>query len=131
MGFTISRAAGDFANAFPLPRNLVCIESSAADNESGPGSNVGIRLCIRTASQGAAFAQETQSLKDPKDDRVPTWSQPSKCEMLDVLSQKPKIKIFGNFTGKSETLLLDGVKVSFGNVNLTYEDCDTQMSRIA
>merc|ERR1712093_415144 len=136
LNFTLGKSSGNFSSGVTAtPRNLLCMESSAADNATGPGSNDGIRLCIRESWQGADFTgattsysfamTESQWLQDPKDNRVSKWYTPSKCDFLDVISQGPVFKIYGNLTQGPETILFDDFKIQFGEKDISHRECTT------
>lgn len=68
---------------------------------------------------------ESNWLMDPKDNRVTKWYTPSKCEFLDVISQGPVFKIYGNLTAGPETILMDGFKIEYGETDISHRECST------
>jgi len=119
LSFHLSSSSGDFSSASSLntEMNLVELECKTC------ATNSGIKL-VRRMDSSLAFNGKTQLfslslaetggwLKDPKNS-LKTWTTPSKCEMIEVLSSLTSVKILGDHTRWYESVSLDNVKFSAG-----------------
>jgi len=117
--FHLSSSSGDFssANTLNTDMNLVELECQSC------ATNTGIRL-VRKMDASLQFNGKTKLfsislsetggwLKDPKN-TLKTWTTPSKCEMIEVLSSLSSMKILGDHTRWYESVSLDNVKFSAG-----------------
>lgn len=115
--FTLSGFSGNFSTSNGKNVPAVILECASCD---GPVSK-GIRLAI-PVSVLQPFAGSTMTfkvtlieskgwVKDPQNTLL-SWSRPTQCDMIQVLSRLSAISILGDWTTWYETVALDNVLVS-------------------
>jgi hypothetical protein len=117
--FHLSSSSGDFNSAGSLNTDMHLVELEC----KSCATNSGIKL-VRKMDSSLKFNGKTQLfslsltenggwLKDPKNS-LKTWTTPTKCEMIEVLSSLSSLKILGDHTRWYESVSLDNVKFSAG-----------------
>jgi len=113
--FTMSSFSGDFSSG-NLNSDLNIVELFC----SKCNLNKGVRLVLPlSATSQGSFSGTTTDFKlsmietagwllDPKN-TLSTWSPPSKCEFIEVLSGLTSMKILGDFTTWYESISIDNV----------------------
>jgi len=129
LSFHLSSSSGDYsAGNLNTDMNLVELECKSC------ATNSGIRLVLKMDSTAFTFDGKTKLfslpltenggwLKDPKSS-IKTWTTPSKCEIIEVLSSLTSLKILGDHTRWYESVSLDNVKFSAGVKSIPI-DCMT------
>ena len=120
LNFVLSSAEGNFDQAnlnLMGTGNFVVLECTTCK------MNAGVTLAMPLSATFAFDGSTTQFvlpltenagwLKDPKNVILP-WSQPTQCEVVEVLSKLSAIKILGDFTRGYETVALDSVFLKHG-----------------
>jgi len=59
-------------------------------------------------------------VKDPKNELIKNWQQPTKCEFIEVLCGITNMKIIGDFTKWYESITLDNVNLRAANSSKNY-----------
>lgn len=126
LSFALSSSAGDFSAA---KLRAVSIGSRLAGGVWGVmlecalcSNGVGITLGYPVESLGFDGATKRFTVplsqsswkKDPHNTLTTTWSAPSKCELVEVLSKLTAIRVLGDFTTGPESVSLDKVRLTAG-----------------
>mmetsp|Transcript_14714 Transcript_14714/g.18816 ORF Transcript_14714/g.18816 Transcript_14714/m.18816 type:complete len:377 (-) Transcript_14714:136-1266(-) len=112
--FTLSAHAGDFSSG-NMNSNVHLVEMHCA--KCAVNTGVTISFPLSAVSGGFAGSDKTFSLvlneksgwlKDPEN-TLKTWSAPTKCEFIELLSGLTRLKILGDFTKWYESVSIDNV----------------------
>lgn len=102
--------------------NVVVLECASCDGPVGKGITLGFSIRALGLSSNGAFTgapkriaipllESSGWLKDPQNSLL-SWTVPSRCDMIQVLSRLSSIKILGDWTTWYETIALDNVQIA-------------------
>lgn len=121
--FTIGSFSGDFSALNSAEAAVVILECAECEGPVGAGITLHYTMNSLAKSPHGAFTGASRRvsiplvegntggwLKDPQNS-LQSWSAPSKCDLIQVLSRLSKVKILGDWTRWYETVALDDVQL--------------------
>jgi hypothetical protein len=125
-GGTISFAVGSFSGDFSAlnsdSTNVIILECESCDGPVRKGITLGYNIGTLKRSPNGPFNGTPMTISVPlhessgwvKDSQnsLKSWTKPSKCDMIQVLSRLSKIMILGDWTRWYETVAIDNVQIS-------------------
>jgi hypothetical protein len=120
--FNIASFAGEFGNLNDLKVNVVEFHCETCEGPIRKGIVLGYSMGELHRSQNGKFDGNPKTitislhesggwLKDSQDVHL-SWSKPSKCDMIQVLSRLSKVRILGDWTTWYETIAIDDVQIA-------------------
>lgn len=112
--FTLSGFSGDFSTSNGNNVPAVILECASCDGPVSKGIRLAMPLSALPSFTGSTSTFKVQLLetkgwvKDPQNTLL-SWSRPSQCDMIQVLSRLSSIRILGDWTTWYETVALDEV----------------------
>lgn len=122
LSFNIGAFSGDFTSLNGNDVNLVILECDKCIGPEGLGITLGYSIGTLAKSPNGLFKGSPTTitiplhesagwLKDPQN-VLKSWTKPSQCDMIQVLSRLSRIRILGDWTTWYETVAIDNVQIS-------------------
>lgn len=116
--FTMSSFSGDFSSS-NLNDNLNLVEIHCSKCDTNKGVTLVFPLAATTQGSfngvttefSVSMLESAGWLMDPKN-TLSTWTAPSRCQFIEVLSGITSLKILGDFTNWYESISIDNVRYS-------------------
>lgn len=109
--FWLGSFAGDFTYLNNIPYDFIQIRG-------GDGTILSQRyVTYKGNTQFFNFTMNEYSgwFKDPKNNLIKSWSYPTKCEMVNVLSNITEIRVYGDVTNSFEVIGMDSFRFVSGS----------------
>jgi hypothetical protein len=121
ISFSIGSFSGDFSALNSDNTNVIILECESCNGPVGKGITLGYNIGTLKISPNGPFNGTPMTISVPlhesagwlKDSQnsLKSWTVPSKCDMIQVLSRLSKIRILGDWTKWYETVAIDNVQI--------------------